>query len=211
MLRKTLLLAVASIGLAAVSHAQLAFSSFTATDGYNSSVGATISGPTSVAAWWTQAMQFQSAASGVVDVIRVAEWYVTGDTNVNLVLYQDDGSGQIGANMLGIGYADSNGSSHINSFTNPFESVQLVAGQKYWLQMETFTDGWHAWNQSDPSIPVGRTSFSNDGGATWSYNSQATLSAFDVTVRPPVPEPASMLALTLGSLALLARRRKRSA
>jgi hypothetical protein len=197
----------ASVLLAGSANAQLAFSSFGPGDTYNTGSGATISGATSIPGPWTQASQFTSAATGIVDVVRVATFFVTGNGNTNIQLLNDNND-LIGNWFLGFGYTDTESNSHIHSATNPFDNVVLNAGQKYWMRMYTDDpDGWFAWNYS--TTTNGRVAFSQDGGSNWSYADNATLMAFDVNLRP-VPEPASMAALGLGVVGLLARRRKKA-
>lgn len=193
----------------AMSSAQLAFSSFDTGDTYNTGAGATISGPNSGVGWWTQAMQFESAESGILDEIRFAHWWVTGDQSLSITLHNDS-SNQIGGGWVTWGTSYSNSSHAIHTLVNPFDSVVLNAGQKYWVRLEGFTTGWHAWNQATSNVALGRVAWSSNGGASYSYGDNSTQMAMDVTVRP-VPEPATMTALGLGAAALLARRRRKKA
>ena len=198
---------LASVLLASSASAQLAFTSFGPGDTFNTGSGATISGDTSVPGPWTQASQFTSAETGIVDVVRVASFYVLGNGNTNIQLL-DDNNDLIGNWFLGFGYTDTDGNSHIHSVTNPFDNVVLNAGQKYWMRMYTDDpDGWFAWNFS--TTANGRVAWSQDSGTTWNYADNASLMAFDVNLRP-VPEPATMAALGLGVVGLLARRRKKA-
>jgi hypothetical protein len=198
----------ATVCLAGSANAQLAFSTFGPGDTYQSGFGATISGPNGAAGWWTQGSQFTSAASGVVDVVRVATFHAAGDGSTHVQLL-DDNSDLVGNWFLDFGYNDQDSNDHITSLVNPFNSVTLNAGQKYWLRMWCENDNWLGWNFALPTVPTGRVAWSQDDGANWSYADNATQMAFDITVRP-VPEPATMTALGLGLAAIVARRRKKS-
>ncbi len=206
MKRIALTLVLGLVGSMGIANAIVAFTTFAPVDVYNTSTGYVIAGPTT-AAPQRIAMQFTSGASGILDTIRFANFYSAGDAGLNLVLYNDDGADQIGTGMVAWGFTDSNTSGHITTMVNPFPSVVLTSGQKYWVELLALTNGNHAWNLTDPSIPNGRVAASTNNGSTYSYFSSIQMSAFDVNV---VPEPASMIALGLGASALLARRRKKA-
>jgi hypothetical protein len=201
-----LVLALSLVGSAA--NAQLAFSSFGPGDTYQTGFGATISGPNSAATQWTQASQFTSGASGILDTVRVVTFYAGGSTgNMHVTLHQDN-AGSIGSSMIDWSYFDNTGGDHFTTLNNPFPFVTLSAGTKYWIRMSAEDTMWHGWNFAPLTTPAGRVAWSQDA-INWNYADGATLMAFDVTVSP-VPEPGTMIALGLGASALLARRRRKA-
>lgn len=205
MKRLALTVLFATVGSMGIANAVVAFSSFAPGDVYNTGQGYTIGGP-NASPVQRVAVQFTSLASGSIDQVRIAHFYSSGDTTLNVAMYNDNGSDQLGTWFTTWTFADSNSAGHITTLTNAFPSLTLTAGQKYWVEVFSATNGLHAWNLADASIPLGRITWSTNDGTTYNYASGATVSAFDVTV---VPEPTSMIALGLGVAALAARRRRK--
>ncbi len=207
-MRKSLAALLLGAALCApIANAQLAFSSFGPGDTYTTGSGATISGPSSIPGNWTQASQFTALNGGILDQVRVATFYAAGQGDMHVTLLNDSGN-NLGSLFIDWGYNDSTSGGHITTLTNPFNNITLNSGDTYWIQMSATDSMWHGWNFAVGSVPTGRVAWSQTG-TSWSYADNATLMAFDVTVRP-IPEPASMTALALGVTALLARRRKKA-
>jgi hypothetical protein len=202
---KRTLTVLALAGLAIAANAQIAYTNFLPGDVYQPGTGYSLSGPSN-AGPQIVGMQFTSGLSGVLDTIRFANFYSSGDPGHLVSLYNDNGSNQQGSLITAWSYNDSNPANHITTVTNGFSSITLTAGQKYWVYVAVTTDGNGAWNFADASIPPGLISWSTNNGATYNY-STTQMSAFEVAV---VPEPATLGALGLGLAALLARRRKKA-
>jgi hypothetical protein len=207
-MRKSLGALVFALSLvASAANAQLAFSSFGPGDTYTVGSGATISGPTSIPGMWTQASQFTSSATGILDQVRVVSFYAAGTGNLHVTLHDDNG-GNIGNWFIDWSYNDTTSGDHITTLTNPFNNIVLNAGQTYWMRASAEASMWHGFNRAVNTVPLGRVAWSQDGN-NWNYANNSQHMAFDVTVRP-VPEPGTMIALGLGASALLARRRRKA-
>lgn len=185
--------------VAASSIADTSFSSFGTGDSYNTGTSWTIGFPGTEQ---RAAMQFESATSGVLDSVELALSSFTPGT-INILLFEDN-AGSIGSQM--VAWGDSLSSGGIKTYFNPFPSVQLTAGNKYWLETRpTDTTGWSGWNLNDQGL-TGNTFFAALNNPSGSYFSE-TLSAFRVNTNP-VPEPATMTILA-GAAALAAFKRRK--
>jgi hypothetical protein len=204
MKRALLSLALATVGTAGIANALVAFTTFLPGDVYQTNIGYTIGGPTGPSPQIIT-MQFTSGLTGVLDSVRIATFYGSGNTSLTLTLLNDNGSDQMGGAITSWNFSDNNSAAHITTHVNGNGSISLASGTKYWLKLNTLTNGNHAWNQADPTVPRGRFGFSGNDGASYSYFDNQVMSAFEVNV---VPEPATFAALGLGALALLRRRKK---
>ncbi|HRE93903.1 MAG TPA: PEP-CTERM sorting domain-containing protein [Fimbriimonadaceae bacterium] len=81
----------------------------------------------------------------------------------------------------------------------------VTAVQNYWLMAQSATDTWLAWNFSTDDGVYGRAVINNSG-------SPGYFDGVGLAIRlEAVPEPASMIALGAGLLAVARRRRKAKA
>jgi hypothetical protein len=107
----------------------------------------------------------------------------------------------------------------IQDFTfTPGDAFTLQAGQTYWLTLssaaETSTTGVNWFGSAPNNTPTGIASltgnrFTNDGGATWVNSS--TVNSFAINGSPiAVPEPASLVMVTVGlaSIGAIGRNRR---
>ncbi len=201
-----LLLTLVCVSATCVTPAQVAYSSFEAGDVYSTGLSWGVMGPW-YAPGFSHAFQFESAVTGVVDNIRFAGEHFSGDPTVVLMLYRDNGG--IATGMFGSWSVDvARQAPGIDAVHNSNNGIMLTAGEKYWLGMRVEADGHLGWKFAAASIPKVRKGVSMDNGLTYDYFDDMTPSAYDISVRP-VPEPATLVVLSLGTLAALTRRRRR--
>jgi hypothetical protein len=208
-MKKFSLIPLAVLAFAA-AQAQIAYSSFLPGHEWDHSVGFGINGlgapPKFVQSF---AIGFEAGASGTVDDIFVAVGFfgLGKGREIRLELYEDDGTQQgMGAQL---GTWDFTNTAP-NNFGQLFEienqgSAGLTQGDWYWMHMIALDlDGFHTWMYGDPSI-LAPGLISHDGGQTFQYSSVNNAPSFEITV---VPEPATYVALGIGAILILARRRK---
>jgi hypothetical protein len=193
---KFLACGVVAASLTVSAFADVAYSSFGPSDSFNENTGWTIGATENQRV----AFQFTSAVTGVLASVEFASFTViSGDLAVFL---REDIGDALGDQLIVWGVAATAGPSAITTLVNPFPSVGLTAGSKYWLELRPNSSGtWAAWNENDQGLSS-LAYAENTGGS--GYGNLAT-SAFRVNT---VPEPASMAALGLGALALVRKRRK---
>ena len=156
-----------------------------------------------------QGAQFTASLGGALTGFKVAINNSDDSTvqkPLTLRLYEDDGAGKLGA-LLG-SYAGSTTGAWFVTETSALSTVDatgpvvaLSAGWRYWLVAEVPGQTSGAWNRSTSAD--GRRYIQGDA---LEY-SNSYLPAFSVQVTA-VPEPASVLALGLGALALIKRRKR---
>lgn len=208
--------AVAFGALCSATYAQVAFNDFasdanSATYGYATNVGWTISGASSAVSEFVCANQFVSGASGSVSDVILPLNYASGDPNatIDVQLVADN------ANMPGtvleswtVGTSGTFGSWSAPETLTGDGSASLAAGTSYWLVLSPTNVGnsdlWAVLNYNE----AGATGLDlYNQGSGWASNPGATLGAFEVDVAP-TPEPATMTLLGLGIAGLIARRRR---
>jgi len=190
---------VIAASFAVSAFADVAYSSFGPGDSYaTAALGFYIGGgdPQRVA------VQFTSATTGVLGSVEFAtQTILSGD--INVLLFTDNFD-EVGTQMIAWGETLTAGPSVISTLTNPFPSVTLTAGSKYWLELRPVTSGmWAVWNENNQGLANWAFAANSTGGNYTMINAPA----FRVTTGV-VPEPASMAALGLGAFALIRKRRK---
>lgn len=202
-------LVLIGIGLAAasLSSAQVFVNTFGSGDTYNSGLGATISGLGGMlASDISQGFQFQAGTSGSVAQMVIAMGHVNGTPQVTMRLYADN-SNALGS-QVGSDYTTSLNSGSFGAgselITRNVSSAgwTMTSGQNYWLVAVAPNDGWLAWNYSTTGNTYTQVLVAN-GGAPSYFGGNGMAVRLD-----SVPEPASMIALGAGLLAVVSRRRR---
>lgn len=146
------------------------------------------------------AFQFTAGVTGPLDSVRVPIRYLWGHSDITISVYGDN-SGQVGS-LMKTWQISSLGGWHIDTVTNSDSSIVITSGTQYWLQLGSLGDGVHYWGKSlQGGLMQSAYIFNNSG--IYSYGNSDEFPAYEVSV---VPEPASLIALSLG--VLLIRRRK---
>ncbi len=201
-------LTLIGLGLAAasLSSAQVFVNTFGSGDTYNTGIGATISGSSSaVGSEFVQGFQFTSANTGSIGQMVIAMGHVAGTPQVTMRLYADN-SNTLGS-QVGSDYTTTVNSGSFGVGTEVITrdvsgaGWTVTAGQNYWLMAQSANDAWLAWNWSTDGGTYTRASI-NNGGAPNYFNDTGLAVRLEA-----VPEPASMIALGAGLLAVARRRR----
>lgn len=158
------------------------------------------------------ASQFTPTVSGTFESLTMKLLPSTTPANATISLFEDAGN-DIG--LLKTSFVSLIGPGGLTVFTNSNPSIQLTAGNKYWIEAKTTAagsnlySGWSVNNQGIRGITkFGAVlgSFSNPT-STYTVGSNAELPAFRVTVAP-VPEPSTLAAMGLFTAFTAMRRRK---
>lgn len=156
------------------------------------------------------ASQFTSSVTGTLTTIDLMLQRSTTPGIATISLFQDSGN-DIGT-LLGVFSADVT-SAGVKTLTNSNPSLELVAGNKYWIEAKSTAgsnlySGWYINNQGVNGLIKFGSVEGSLGNPTSTYKvGPAELPAFRVNVAP-VPEPSTLACLAAGSLLL--RRRKRA-
>jgi hypothetical protein len=196
-MKKSTVLVLALALPVAQSFGATAYSNFGPGNGFNNSIGWTLSTSASVIGMdFAQGEQFTSAVSGNLTMVDAALGNFFGDSTVTMSLYADAG-GSLGS-FLGSQTATAVPGYTVAALDFSSENISLVAGQSYWLVGSAMNDGWDGWGWNNTG--AGGMHYAN---GQYSSNTQG---AFDVMA---TPEPAPIAALGFGVLGFLARRRKK--
>jgi hypothetical protein len=156
------------------------------------------------------ASQFTSSHTGSLDFIKMRVQAGGGNGIGTVSLFRDSGN-DIGALMSVFTVDVTDGG--LKTITNLNPNIQLVQGQKYWIEAKTPIGSgvYSGWNQNNQSIR-GLLKFgavNGSAGNTYNVGSNAILPAFSVGVQA-VPEPSTLAAMGLFATFTALRRRRRS-
>ena len=159
-----------------------------------------------VGAEFVQGFQFTSANTGSIGQMVIAMGHVSGTPRVTMRLYTDNSNtlgSQFGSDFTTTVNAGSFGAGR-EVITRDVSAAgwTVTAGQKYWLMAQSANDAWLAWNFSTDG-GVRRGAFIRNGGSPSYFDGAGMAVRLEA-----VPEPASMIALGAGLLAVARRRRR---
>jgi hypothetical protein len=206
-------MATAALGLglfcALPARGGIVFSDFGPGDTYNNTIGGYSIGGASGAFGQVdiQGATFTAGLTGTLSEIDVPFNNQGWPGLFNLGLYANDGTGKVGALLewfQNVGPATtSSGIFSVSSSLHPL----LTTGDAYWL-IATPADPSTAvyWNEN--SIPTYGTMYTDINGSV-AYLTGQLLPAFRVIAATSVPEPSSLLLLSVGGLALVGARSRR--
>jgi hypothetical protein len=192
--------------IGSISYAQVvSYTSFIGGSGYDQiAQGMAIIGPANPQ-HIVMGYQFTAGVGGSLSSIRIPTLYGSGSTLLSLGLFTNQAGDLLGNQLEGWQFDDSGGQ-HITTLVNNDPQVTLNAGTKYWLVMAATGDGVHFWGKSQIGGLMFQL-FSNDGFQTTHYGNNDIFPAYEVNVNP-VPEPLGALALGLGAIVMISRRRR---
>ena len=191
-----------ALGVCLTAHAQVAYNNFGSGDTYQVNVGDTISNSGSlVGSVNSQGWRFTSATTGSVSNVTVAMAYVLNPDPITFTIYANN-AGVLGSSLgsFNVTPPAALGNPSVASVI-PSATINLVAGQDYWLVAAPGNStAWASWLRAPVGNIAPRYSLI---GSTVSYTSGSSMGAFRVET---VPEPMTMTALALGAGLLLRRR-----
>lgn len=192
--------------MASFASAQVVVNTFGAGDSYDFGAGATISGAgSSLQQEWVQGFRFQSGATGTLSQMVLALGHISGTPEVWIRLYNDNnntiGSIQGDAFISALNPGSFGNGNEIVTRNVTNEGWQVTAGEYYWVTATSLNDAHLAWNYR-----VGGNAYTQT--YTFDGNGPNYISGPGMSIRfTAVPEPASLVALGAGLLALARRRR----
>jgi hypothetical protein len=167
--------------------------------GYFPSVGWNINSGSSLGKTFTISNTFNLTQIDVA--LRLA-----GESDQVLLSLRSDVGGQPGSALETFTLTNSFGGGTAGVFTaNSILNPEMSAGT-YHVTIETIGDAAGKWNLNN-GAGTGPMVVSTDGGSSWTTFTD-TNGAIRVFGTQPVPEPATMAVLGLGTLAIIRRRKK---
>ena len=207
------------------ARADVVFSDFAPSDGYNQSNAYAAAGSTSPIGTYITAAAFTSSSTVDLSQIDLALWNYAGTNSVEISLLSDnsDTPGSVieswdVSNLPNLVTVQGYPSGNLTTVT-PTSTVELDSGTQYWVEIQAIDPSTEdLWYENDlpgsnPEFPTATAgTVATNGGSGFSV-STTILPAFDVLGTPvsSVPEPNSVPLLAIGVAALLWKLRRRSA
>lgn len=198
----------------AVAQAQTLFSTLGPNDSYIENTGRSITGAQNVItqSYGEWGWQFTALESGPVVLIKVGAHHLLGTNSVAVKISTNGPGDTVGTQLASyslVNLPEFNTQESIRSIYIQNPTVNLVAGNTYWIGMApTHGDTFAAWMDSDQGM-FGRMSVSGDG-TNFSYVNNMPYSAFSISSVPEMSSTTSMTLMSIGFAGLTAKRRKKS-
>jgi PEP-CTERM motif-containing protein len=204
------LIAVIALGVATLpAMAGTAFSDLGNPPNYDCCVGWTVGGANSPVGLIEDANQFTAGVSGMVNQIDLGLGLVVGSNSATIQLWTSvnnlPGTMLGSVNVTGLPNFGSTSTQLVTGLGN-FGSI--TAGQQYFVVVLAASDAWEAWNLNTQGA---NGLLLQNSGNGWNQFFGSQLGAFDVLTGGggSVPEPASLMLLGSGFLAVASRLRRK--